>query len=139
VAQLGAQLEQVQRDLFTAGAWLATTAESPVTQRLTALTAGDVTRLETQIDELAAGLPELRSFILPGGHPAAAQAHVARTVCRRVERHVVGLLDRLPAETDYAVQIYHLLVYLNRLSDYLFAAARRCNQAAGRADVIWPG
>jgi cob(I)alamin adenosyltransferase len=139
VAPLGSQLVQVQRDLFTAGAWLASTAGASITKRLTALTAVEVERLEAQIDQMGTALPELRSFILPGGHPAAAQAHVARTICRRVERHVVGLLDQLPEETDYTTEIHRIQVYLNRLSDYLFVLARRCNQVAGLSDVTWQG
>ena len=90
----------------------------------------DSHRLETQIDALNRDLPELRNFILPGGHPAAAALHIARTVCRRVERRAVGIRDAEPIPDG-------VIVYLNRLSDYLFVAARWANHVLGREDVLW--
>ena len=86
--------------------------------------------LEAGIDELNRDLPELRNFILPGGHPAAAALHVARTVCRRVERRAVGL-----RETEAIPD--GVIVYLNRLSDFLFVAARWANRVFGQQDVLW--
>ena len=82
------------------------------------------------IDALADGLPEQRSFILPGGTQAASYAHVARTVCRRAERLVLALPDDAKAPSE-------LLQYINRLSDYLFVLARRINFFAGVSENIW--
>ena len=89
-------------------------------------------RLEQAIDRLNEGLEPLRSFILPGGTAAAAWLHLARTVCRRAERAVVTLMRTETANT-------HALIYLNRLSDFLFVLARVAN-AGGAGDVLWvPG
>jgi cob(I)alamin adenosyltransferase len=93
-----------------------------------------VVRLENDIDSLNAGLPDLTSFVLPGGTPAAAYLHSARTVCRRAERMMVELAAQ-PGEpvSDAAVR------YMNRLSDFLFVASRFMN-AKGAGDVLWvPG
>jgi cob(I)alamin adenosyltransferase len=93
-----------------------------------------VDRLEAEIDELNGELKPLRSFILPGGSPAAAHLHVARTVTRRAERHIVELAAN-PAEKVSPAAIK----YVNRLSDFLFVAARFVNEK-GTADVLWvPG
>jgi cob(I)alamin adenosyltransferase len=93
-----------------------------------------VTRLESEIDRLNADLSPLRSFVLPGGTPAAAHLHVARTVCRRAERLMVELADQ-PGEHVSVVA----LKYANRLSDFLFVASRYANQK-GAGDVLWvPG
>lgn len=136
---LPAQLETIQSDLFTVGAWLAATPDSPVTAQLTALGDEQTQRLEAYIDALDAEMPELKAFILPGGHPAAAWAHIARTVCRRAERCVIDLLESFPAgeQDNHSAVLAPVLVYLNRLSDYLFVAARYCNQACGRKDIVW--
>lgn len=88
--------------------------------------------LEELIDRLDADLPPLRSFILPGGHKAAAALHVGRTVCRRVERRAVALQAREPLPGE-------VIAMLNRLSDFLFVAARYANRVLGVADVVWPG
>jgi cob(I)alamin adenosyltransferase len=91
-----------------------------------------VTRLEGWIDELEAGLPQLRRFILPGGAPAGASLHLARTICRRVERHIVALG---PDATEPTV-----LAYVNRFSDLLFVMARAVNHRAGvpRTGMVTP-
>jgi cob(I)alamin adenosyltransferase len=92
-----------------------------------------VDRLEALCDAFNAGLPELRSFVLPGGSEAAARLHVARTLCRRAERDV--LAGAREVELNPLV-----LVYLNRLSDLLFILARAANAAAGRDEPLWkPG
>lgn len=126
------RLGGVQADLFAIGAHLATPGagarERPV---LPPLPEG-VGALETWIDELDVELPDLRSFILPGGSPGGAALHVARTVCRRAERSVVALAEAEPVEPG-------IVVYLNRLSDLLFTLARAANRAAGVADVEWSG
>jgi cob(I)alamin adenosyltransferase len=131
-------LARVQNDLFDLGADLATppadaTADPPAREPLRIVPA-QVARLEADIDALNDRLTPLRSFVLPGGTPAAAHLHLARTVCRRAERLAVALA----AEPDERVG-EPALQYLNRLSDLLFVAARVAN-ADGAADVLWvPG
>jgi cob(I)alamin adenosyltransferase len=125
------RLAGIQPDLFTIGAHLAT----PATTRgrapaLPDLPVGRATQFEQWIDEADEELPELRAFILPGGAPGAAALHVARTVCRRAERSVIAL----KASEDVAAEI---VVYLNRLSDLLFALARLENHRAGLGDIPW--
>lgn len=134
VAGLRQDLERIQTDLFELGALL---ADPPRCARLAGDAAADLgidgAALEPVIDRLVEPLPPLRAFILPGGEPAAAALHVARTVCRRAERKAVERLDAgvaIPAG---------VIVYLNRLSDLLFSAARLANHAAGRSDVLWSG
>jgi cob(I)alamin adenosyltransferase len=130
-------LGRIQNDLFDLGADLCSPASSrgkgPDGARLT-VTEAQVTRLEAEIDRLNADLEPLRSFVLPGGAPAAAHLHVARTVCRRAERMMAELADQ-PGEEVSAVA----LKYANRLSDFLFVASRYVNQR-GPGDVLWmPG
>jgi cob(I)alamin adenosyltransferase len=134
-------LARIQNDLFDLGADLCTpesaegksTGKGPGGARLV-VTDAQVTRLEHEIDTLNAELDPLRSFILPGGKPAAAYLHLARTVCRRAERLIVELAEQ-PGETVSAAAIK----YINRLSDFLFVASRFLNQK-GAADVLWvPG
>ncbi len=92
-------------------------------------------RLEQEIDELNADLAPLRSFVLPAGHPAAAQLHVCRTVCRRAERLIVEL-----AAQDNEPVSEGAIAYINRLSDFFFVASRWVNAKAGNGDVLWvPG
>jgi len=91
-------------------------------------------QLEVWIDQLETELPPLAQFILPGGCPSAASIHLARTVCRRAERLVVGL-SRLSGESVATA----LVIYLNRLSDFLFVLARAVNQRAGMSDTPWTG
>ena len=122
-----AVLERVQNELFDLGADLSVPAH--VEDRLR-IEQALVDRLEADCDRFNADLPELRSFVLPGGSPAAAALHVARTVCRRAERLVVALGDESPATQS-------TIAYLNRLSDYLFVAARFANRKAGVDDVPW--
>jgi cob(I)alamin adenosyltransferase len=133
-ALLETQLRQIQSDLFQVGAWLATLPDSLAAQRLAPFTSAPTQRLEQQIDALQATLPELRAFILPGGNPAAAWAHLARTVCRRAERTAIDL-----TQNEAPSGLGPILTYLNRLSDYLFVAARFCNQSAGISDIHWQG
>ncbi len=127
---LAAMLERVQRDLFALGARLADPARR-IGERAakTAVSAADVARLEGWIDELDAGLPPLKRFILAGGTPAGARLHFARTVCRRAERRIVAL-------GPGAVEP-ELLAYVNRLSDLLFVMARAANARAGVTEVEW--
>ncbi|HEU4961303.1 MAG TPA: cob(I)yrinic acid a,c-diamide adenosyltransferase [Sphingomonas sp.] len=123
---LGDELARVQNELFDLGADLATPAGIEGALRMTA---NQVARLEAAIDALNADLAPLTSFVLPGGDPAAAALHLARAVTRRAERSAVEIGDANPAA----------LAYLNRLSDFLFVAARYVNKT-GTGDVLWqPG
>jgi cob(I)alamin adenosyltransferase len=125
-----AMLEQIQRDLFAVGGTLADPAHR-VAGRVQKMAVGqaDVSRLEQWIDRLEDSLPPLRHFILPGGSPQGAALHLARTICRRAERRIVSLRV---GEVDPV-----LLAYLNRLSDFLFVAARAVNQRAGITELKW--
>jgi cob(I)alamin adenosyltransferase len=133
-AGLQDDLLSIQSDLFELGALL---ADPPRSTRLVDAGADELgidgPGLEPVIDRLEAGLTPLRSFILPGGDPAAAALHLARTICRRAERKAVA------ARGDGLAVPGGVLIYLNRLSDLLFVAARRVNHDRGVADVIWPG
>jgi len=120
------QLHVIQSDLFDIGALLA----SPGTSRFAGPDAARVAALEEAIDAMESELAPLTSFILPGGSLVAAHLHVARTVCRRAERLVVAL-----SGTDDATKTS--ITYLNRLSDFLFVAARFANHVHGVADVPW--
>jgi cob(I)alamin adenosyltransferase len=125
---------RVQSELFDLGAHLATPgdASEPVRSALPGFTQEHVTRLEGEIDEASAAVPELRTFILPGGGEVAARLHHARTVCRRAERLVVLLSSKDSEHVEG-----RLVVYLNRLSDLLFALARLANREAGHDETIW--
>lgn len=119
-------LDRVQHDLFEIGAHLA----SPGTSRFPGVEAVRIEDLERAIDTMERELSPLKNFILPGGSSGAAQLHVARTVCRRAERLVVALGDDTDATRS-------TIAYLNRLSDYLFVAARFANLRADVDDVPW--
>jgi cob(I)alamin adenosyltransferase len=132
-AALDPALARIQNDLFDVEADLCLSEKGPGGARLT-VTDTQVAWLEGEIDRLNADLAPLRSFILPGGMPAAAYMHLARTVCRRAERIMVELRDQ-PGEmvTDASLK------YVNRLSDFLFVAGRYANDK-GTRDVLWaPG
>ena len=134
-AALDAALGRIQNDLFDVGADLCTpgSGKGPGGARLT-VTDKQVAWLETEIDRLNAKLAPLRSFVLPGGSPAAAYLHLARTICRRAERLTAELKDKAGESVTPEV-----LKYLNRLSDYLFVASRYAN-GKGSGDVLWkPG
>ncbi len=123
-----AMLARIQNDLFDLGADLC----MPGTEGGLRVTAAQCLRLEAEIQAMNAHLPALRSFVLPGGTPAAAHAHLARTVARRAERTVVSLAAAEPLN-PLAVR------YLNRLSDHLFVLSRVLN-GNGAGDVLWvPG
>jgi cob(I)alamin adenosyltransferase len=134
-AALDVALGRIQNDLFDVGADLTMPGKGkgPGGARLT-VTAAQVTWLESEIDRLNAQLQPLKSFILPGGSAAAAYLHLARTICRRAERLIAELADT-PGESVTP----EVLKYVNRLSDYLFVAARYAN-GNGVRDVLWkPG
>jgi cob(I)alamin adenosyltransferase len=124
-------LHDVQRDLFALGAQLADPGARVAARKAkAAVTPAHVLRLEQEIDARQAGLPPLTAFVLPGGAPAGALLHLARTACRRAERTIVAL-----------ARVQHVdpqaLAYVNRLSDLLFVLARHANQAAGRTEEAW--
>jgi len=127
------RVREVQEDLFTIGARLAAADPERALAKGTIpeLDAERIGALERWIDEMDEVLPALDAFVLPGGSPAGAQLHVARTVCRRAERRIVGLLDEQP---DLAQAV---VPYLNRLSDLLFTLARFANVRAGVPETSW--
>ena len=129
-------LQRVQADLFQLSALLAVTPDSPAMDSLEKISDNRVSELEQAIDELDAKLPALSGFILPGGHPTAAWAHICRSVCRRAERHVIRISDEY-SQGEAAEQFQLAVVYLNRLSDYLFVLARYFNQLRGVSDTLW--
>ncbi|MDD5200829.1 MAG: cob(I)yrinic acid a,c-diamide adenosyltransferase [Terrimicrobiaceae bacterium] len=127
-AEVGGLIHAVQRQLFAAGADLATPAGAgPAIPRLAD---NETAWLETEIDRMTAVLPPLRAFILPGGTPAAAHIHLARSIARRAERDTLRLATVEPIHPE-------LPVYLNRLSDFLFTLARFENFLAGCAEDPW--
>ena len=128
------RLELLQSDLFAIGAHLATPPPPPGRNppALPELPAARVADMETWIDQAMEAAPPLRNFILPAGGPGASALHLARAVCRRAERRVVALATTEPVDPA-------IIRHLNRLSDYLFAAARLENLHDGRPDREWTG
>ena len=127
-------LQSIQGDLFVVGALLAVSLESSDSKMLRRLENERIDWLEKKIDAMEEKLSPLRSFILPGGHPAAAWSQVARSVCRRAERNVVALASEQGCCCEENV-----LGYLNRLSDFFFVLARYLNALAGRQETTWGG
>lgn len=125
---VGDVLGQIQHRLFSIGAHLA--SDPAKTTAAPDLEPGDILSLEQAMDEMDSRLPELKNFILPGGHPLVSLCHICRTVCRRAERMVVALHYHEPVDE-------RVLQYLNRLSDYFFMLARQLAQDAGVAEVVW--
>ncbi|CCE06031.1 putative ATP:cob(I)alamin adenosyltransferase, monofunctional PduO type [Bradyrhizobium sp. STM 3843] len=131
--EIDAMLSLIQNDLFDLGADLAVPQRDGKAERLRVVSS-QVDRLERDIDALNAQLPPLTSFVLPGGTPAGAHLHLARTICRRAER----LMAELAAQPNEPVS-EAALRYMNRLSDFLFVASRAAN-GNGAGDVLWvPG
>ena len=122
-------LKEIQDRLFTIGSALAADPEKSK-MKLPDLHAVDITLLEDEMDRLNLDLPELRAFILPGGHPAVSQTHIARCVCRRAERLVIHL-----GEESFEAEL--VVVYLNRLSDFLFVLSRAMAHELGVEEVTW--
>lgn len=128
-------LEEIQVVLFKVGAILATSAKSSDIGLLQPFAGKEATAgLESRIDAMEAELEELHSFILPGGHPAAAWAQVSRAVCRRAEREVLTCIEAEGGHHGEAV-----LGYINRLSDYFFVLGRYINTMTGTAEKRWNG
>ena len=128
--QTRATLQQVQDRLFMIGANLASNPDKELP--MPGLPESDIAFLEEEIDRMNTLLPELRNFILPGGHPVVSHCHVARTVCRRAERRVVALAVEEPVD-EVVIQ------FLNRLSDYLFVLARYAGHLLDVPELLWSG
>ncbi len=128
--QVVSHLKQIQNKLFDTGSVLASDPKKMEEKMRVLIGPDDATALEQEIDRMNESLPALKSFVLPGGSQAAAALHLARTVCRRGERIVVALQrqEDVPAA---------VLIFLNRLSDYLFVLSRYVNQRLGREEVLW--
>lgn len=122
-------LKRVQHELFNVGSILATLPED-VHPKQARVTDAEIAELENEIDKMNEDLPELRSFVLPGGCRLNAELHVCRTVCRRAERICVALAQKEEVDGE-------TIRYLNRLSDALFVWSRWANHALGIAEVLW--
>lgn len=131
-------LDEIQRDLFKVGADLATSLDSPsrrtaseeIEAKIPTIGIDSIKKLEMYIDRATKELSPMAHFILPGGSKIASHFHVARTICRRTERSVVALM-----ETDRINP--NIVIYLNRLSDLMFALARLSNKRVGVSDIEW--
>ena len=130
------EMLEIQSDLFNISALLATTPDSLSMDTIESITQTQIVKLENAIDRMENELPELKCFVMPGGHITAAWSHLARTVCRRSERQLVRFLDTLVSE-QISEPYQKALIYINRLSDYLFVAARYCNRALGIPEQYW--
>jgi cob(I)alamin adenosyltransferase len=124
--EYAAFLNTIQHKLFNAGSILA--SENDLSFELPSIDLSDIELLEKEIDRLDKGLPRLKNFILPGGSIISAHTHLARCICRRAERRIVGL-----EEEKYSI----IVQYLNRLSDYLFVLSREYLRLEGKAEIIW--
>lgn len=122
-------LVKIQEHLFTIGAMLATVPGN-TSVKIPHILATDAVMLEEAIDQMETRLEPLRNFILPGGHPSVSHCHVARTVCRRAERKIVGLAQSEPVDPN-------IILYMNRLSDYLFVLARAMAKELNVEETPW--
>lgn len=125
-------IEDIQSRLFDLGSNLACEPENIKKFNLPQLADDVLVRMEEKIDELDAEVPPLKNFILPGGHPIAAAFHISRTICRRIERNFVSFEDENPNQLPN-----NAMVFVNRLSDYLFVMARYVNHVAKEPEVLW--
>ncbi len=123
-------LKDLQSRLFDLGADLATPVDSSMADKTVRITDEHVAAIEQAIDEATEGLAPLQVFILPGGTELAARLHLARTIARRAERRIVTLAEAAPVSAA-------TVPFINRISDLLFALARRANHEAGVEDVAW--
>ncbi len=132
LAKTKEQLETIQHSLFDLGAALATPLTRAAASKIekTRFTHEDITLLEQWMDEMDLELPKLHAFILPGGHPAGAMLHLARSICRRAERVVIPLHHQADVSNN-------VIIYLNRLSDYLFVASRYINHQLQVPETLW--
>ena len=122
-------LIKIQDRLFTIGSLLANDGKKSKI-KLPKINPEDIQFLENKIDSMFASLPEMRSFVLPGGHPIVSYCHISRCVCRRAERSVVHLSEKIEVDENS-------IIYLNRLSDYLFALARKLSQELCVEEIPW--
>lgn len=125
------KLQKIQNYLFVIGSNLAADPNE-INLKIPELENDQIIYLETEIDRMEATLNPLRYFILPGGDAGSAQAHLCRTVCRRAERRTVSLSQLEPVND-------HILIYLNRLSDYFFVLARYISHLNGSEEIYWKG
>lgn len=125
------ELKEIQDRLFTIGSSLATDAGKESKMKLPDLKQSDIEFLEKRIDAMTSALPEMKSFILPGGHVAVSSIHITRCVCRRAERLAVNMQQHELFVEEKIIQ------YLNRLSDYLFTLARFVAQKLGAEEIPW--
>ncbi len=122
-------LLRIQNNIFVAESWLAAD-KSESSAGLPDINPEAITELENEIDQMNEALPELRSFILPGGHTVVSFCHIARTICRRAERLTIKLTEKYKVEDV-------IIMFLNRLSDYLFVLARKLANDLGVDEVLW--
>ena len=120
---------EIQSDLFLIGSHLAT-ADEKMREKLPKFNPESTARFEAWMDDVSSDLPDLKNFLLPGGHPSVADAHIARTVCRRAERRVVSLAREAEVEKS-------MIIYLNRLSDLLFTTARMLSHLTKTKEIAW--
>ena len=123
-------LPEIQKTLFTCGSILATDTSKNMSKPPVTINSTIISTLEKEIDRMQNTLPPLSNFILPGGSITASHCHIARTVCRRAERRVVALNNFVEIESQ-------LVVFINRLSDYLFALSRFINFKSGNSETTW--
>ncbi len=128
-SELDLYFEKIQSELFNIGSLLGC-ADEAILPTLPQISESHIIALESQIDQLSNQLPELKNFILPAGHESAALLHVARTICRRAERRAAEVAITSPSH-------HQCLIYLNRLSDLLFVAARWVNLQNNHEEVLW--
>ena len=121
---------RIQNNLFNVCTHLATDQSQTPLYPSAHLAEGEIASLEERIDNLMKQLPERQGFVLPGGVPAACQAHICRTVCRRAERRIAALAE----EAQIAPEMQQ---YINRLSDYLFVLAKIINFNQGKSEIVW--
>jgi cob(I)alamin adenosyltransferase len=123
-------LIEIQETLFTVGSYLATDVDKKSKLKLPALNEALIFKLESEMDAMDKGLPEMKFFVLPGGHKSVSNCHIARTVCRRAERSIVALNSQ-DADIDFAKR------YVNRLSDYLFVLSRKWAVDFDADEIPW--
>jgi cob(I)alamin adenosyltransferase len=128
------EIRTIQGELLHVGAWLAATPGSPILGRLQAPSTAAVAALERAIEQMEKDLPTLQGFLLPGGHPSAAWAHVARAVARRAERRAAAVID---SGSSIPAADAGILAFLNRLSTYLYVLARHYNRVQGVSETLW--
>ena len=134
--ELGKEIRHIQSHVLQAGAWIATWRGSPTLKQLKEIGEDHIRFLEAAVNRIDEKLPEIEGFIIPGAHPIAALAHAARAVCRRTERHAVRLSVEVTVGKS-PKQLREVIIYLNRLSDYLFVLGRYCNYLSNVPDEIW--